>query len=104
MIRNGRLEPQWFDTERRTLKIGVRAISALIQAQGVSDVQRIYRTAIQDGVDFNLAYIGHDFGYPHSKRFDAEYMKRLFDYAYERSGRGYPWHKAPPGEEELAHD
>jgi len=80
------------------LKIGVRAISALIQAQGVSDVHRIY------GVDFNLVYIGHDFGYPHNKRFDAEYMKRLFDYAYERTGRGYPWHTAPPGEEELAHD
>jgi predicted acylesterase/phospholipase RssA len=98
VIRNGRLEPEWSDTERHTLSIGGRAISALIQTQGISDLQRIYLTAQRDGVDFNLAYIGPDFNYPHKKTFDPEYMKRLFDYAYERSAKGYSWHKEPPGE------
>jgi hypothetical protein len=104
VIRNGRLEPEWSDTERHTLSIGARAISALIQTQGISDLQRIYRTARQDGVDFNLAYIGSDFNYPHNETFDPEYMKRLFDYAYQRSAKGYPWHKAPPGEAALGND
>ena len=98
VIRNGRLEPEWSDTERHTLSIGGRAISALIQTQGISDLQRIYLTAQRDGVDFNLAYIGADFSHPHKKYFDPEYMKRLFDYAYERSAKGYSWHKEPPGE------
>jgi hypothetical protein len=49
-------------------------------------------------VDFNLAYIGSDFNYPHNEEFDPEYMKRLFDYAYRLSAEGYAWHKAPPGE------
>jgi hypothetical protein len=101
VIRNGRLEPEWSDTERHTLNIGGRAISALIQTQGISDLHRIYQAAQRDGVDFNLAYIGSDFNYPHHEEFDPEYMKGLFDYAYRLSAKGYPWHKAPPGETTL---
>jgi len=103
VIRNGRLEPEWSDTKRHTVSIGSRAISALIQTQSISDLHRIYQTAQQDGVDFNLAYIGSDFNYPHNEKFDPEYMKRLFDYAYQLSVQGYPWHKAPPGEATLDH-
>ena len=98
VIRNGRLQPEWSATRRRTLSIGSRAITALIQAQGINDVDLIYRTAQHDGVDFNLAYIESDFNYPHDGNFDTEYMKQLFDYAYRRSANGYPWHKTPPGE------
>ena len=98
VIRNGRLDPTWSDTERHTLSIGGRAISALIQTQGISDLHLIYQTAQRDGVDFNLAYIASDFNYPHNKNFDPEYMRRLFDYAYQLSAKGYPWRKAPPGE------
>ena len=104
VIRNGRLEPEWSDTERHTLSIGGRAISALIQTQGISDLQRIYQTAQRDGVDFNLAYIESDFNYKHNETFDPEYMKRLFDYAYQGSANGYPWHKESPGEAALNRD
>ncbi|VVO24297.1 patatin-like phospholipase family protein [Pseudomonas fluorescens] len=95
VIRNGRLEPQWSGTKRRTLNIGGRAISALIQTQGISDLDRIYRIAQQDGADFNLAYIDDDFYFPRNQKFDGEYMKRLFDYAFQLSAKGYPWHKSP---------
>jgi hypothetical protein len=96
VIRNGRLDPEWNATEHRTLSIGDRAIRALIQTQGISDLERIYQTARQDGADFNLAYIRSDFSYPHNGRFDGEYMERLFDYAYRLGAKGYSWHKAPP--------
>ncbi|MHC8286524.1 patatin-like phospholipase family protein [Pseudomonas sp. XS1P51] len=95
VIRNGKLEPQWSGTKRRTLSIGGRAISALIQTQGISDLDRIYRIAQQDGADFNLAYIGADFDSSRNHKFDGEYMKRLFDYAFQLSAKGYPWHKSP---------
>ncbi|VVN03473.1 hypothetical protein PS662_03471 [Pseudomonas fluorescens] len=98
VIRNGTLEPQWSGTKRRTLSIGGRAISALIQTQGVSDLERIYRMAQQDGADFNLAYIGADFDVTHDRKFDGKYMKRLFDYAFQLSAKGYPWHKLPYSE------
>ncbi|KAA0953954.1 patatin-like phospholipase family protein [Pseudomonas sp. ANT_H12B] len=95
VIRNGKLEPQWSGTKRRTLSIGGRAISTLIQTQGISDLDRIYRIAQQDGADFNLAYIGSDFDIARNRKFDGEYMKRLFDYAFQLSAKGYPWHKSP---------
>jgi hypothetical protein len=104
VIRNGRLDPDWYATERHTLSIGDRAVRALIQTQGISDLQRIYQTAQHDGADFNLAYIGSDFNHPHKGKFEGEYMKQLFDYAYQLSVKGYPWHKAPSGEATLDHD
>ncbi len=99
VIRNGRLEPEWSETPRRTLGIGGRAIGALIQAEGVGDVHRIYRTAHQDHVDFNLAYIGHDFPASQHPMFDTAYMNQLFDYGYRLAMKGELWHAAPPGEE-----
>lgn len=98
VIRNGKLEPEWSGVKRRTVNIGGRAISALIQTQGINDLARIYATAQQDGADFNLAYIGSDFNDLHNEEFNAAYMKRLFDYGYQLSVKGYAWHKAPPGE------
>lgn len=98
VIRNGRLEPEWFETPRRTLSVGGRAIGALIETQGISDVHRIYETARGDGVDLNLAYIGPDFEAKPHARFDSAYMKQLFKYAYEAGARGYAWQPSPPGE------
>lgn len=82
VVLNGRMQSEWADTKRRTLEIGSRAIRMLVQAQGIGDVDRIYTTALEDGADFNLAYIGRDFSYPHTEVFDNAYMKRLHDYAY----------------------
>ena len=98
VILNGRMHPEWSDTKRRTLAIGNRAIRTLVQSQGIGDVDRIYATAVEDGADFNLAYIGPDFSYPHEKEFNTEYMKRLFEHSYELAAKGYSWHKVPPSE------
>ena len=49
VVLNGRMEPEWADTKRRTLEIGNRAIRTLVQAQGIGDVDRIYATALEDG-------------------------------------------------------
>lgn len=95
-IRNGRMEAHWSDTPRDTLKIGRRALEALIQAQGANDVHQLYWIAQQDGTDFNLAYIGEDFEHPQRGMFDTAYMKSLYDYAYELASSGHAWHKAPP--------
>lgn len=102
VIRNGRLEPEWSQTSRRTLSVGGRAISSLVEMQGISDIHRIYETARNDRVDLNLAYIGADFDAKPHARFDSVYMKALFDYAFQAAARGYNWQKAPPGELPLA--
>jgi hypothetical protein len=102
VIRNGRLDPEWIDTPRRTLAIGGRAIAALVQEEGMADVRRTYRIAIQDKADFNLAYIGPDFSAARHTMFDPLYMNGLFDYGYRLARTGAVWQKAPPGETQPA--
>jgi len=97
IIRNSRLDPRWSETERRTLSVAGRAISQLIQTQGIGDLYRIYNTAQSDNVGFNLAYIGSDFNEPHTEEFDTKYMNALFQYGYAQAIKGYPWSKYPPG-------
>jgi predicted acylesterase/phospholipase RssA len=96
VIRNGRLDPEWASTERRTLSIARRAIDTMIAAVGYNDVIRIYNTTRRDGIDFNLAYIRSDFNERLSAPFEPGYMRALFDYGYQRARRGYDWVKAPP--------
>ena len=104
VIRNGRIDPEWRSTERKTLDIGMRAISSLVQFQGINDLYRLAGTARQDKLDFNVTYIGADFHYPHSGEFDREYMKQLFAYGYRLGETGDAWHKRLPDEPEWSPD
>ena len=97
MIRNARLDPDWAQVERRTMSIAGRAISSLIQTQGIGDLYIIYLTAERDGIDYNLAYIPESFKAFHKEDFDTEYMRQLFDVGYKLAVNGYPWVKTPPG-------
>jgi hypothetical protein len=97
LIRNARLDPEWRETERGTLSIIQRAISSMIQTQGIGDLYRIYHTTQLDGVSFNLAFIGPDFKFPHKTEFDTAYMQALFDYGYKQGLGGKEWQKYPPG-------
>jgi hypothetical protein len=98
VIRNASLEPTWLPVDRRTIDIAARAIDSLITTQGFGDLYRIYATAQQDGLDFNLAYITGDFVYENKKeQFETAYMKALYDYGFRLGRAGYQWHKVPPG-------
>ena len=98
VIRNARLDPDWANSERRTIDIAGRAISTMLSASGRNDVLRIYFITQRDHVDYNLAYIGHDFDAPEKKgEFDQSYMRALYDYGYRQARAGLEWHKAPPG-------
>ena len=97
IIRNARLDPDWASIDRRTLSILGRAISSLTQTQGVGDLYQIYLNARHNNMDFNLAFIDPDFDVEHKEEFDTEYMRALFDYAYQLAREGYPWQKTPPG-------
>ena len=97
IIRNSRLDPEWAQVDRRTPTIAGRAIESLIQTQGIGDLYRIYATAQQDGLDYNLAYIPSSFNVPKKEDFDTAYMRQLFDLGYSMAAKGYPWQKVPPG-------
>jgi predicted patatin/cPLA2 family phospholipase len=97
IIRNGKLRVDAEQTERKTLSIATRAVSALTASSGVGDLYRIYTTTKRDGVQFRLAFIEDDFVEPHENEFDRTYMNRLFEYARAKAESGYPWRRAPPG-------
>ena len=95
VIRNARLDPNWSATKRQMLGIAARAIDTMIAVSGMNDVFRMYERTHDDGIDFNLAYIGTDFNEVAPAPFDQGYMRKLFDYAYVRARHGYPWVTKP---------
>ncbi len=97
LIRNARLDPEWADIERSIFTIAGRAISSLIQTQGVGDLYRIYLAAERDEIDYNLAHIPASFDAEREEEFDTVYMNKLFDVGYAMALDGYPWEKYPPG-------
>jgi hypothetical protein len=96
LIRNAPVYPLDATVERQTLSIVGRAILTMIHYSGTNDLLRIYFVTQRDGVDFNLAFIGDDFSAPKKGEFDRAYMNALFNYGYEKSVHGYPWHKKLP--------
>lgn len=97
VIRNARLDPQWADVNRQTLSIAGRAMTTLIQTQGIGDLYRIYSLAQRDGIDFNLASVPASFNMKLEEPFDTKYMNALFQVGYDLGKAGYDWAKVPPG-------
>lgn len=97
VIRNARLDPEWAQVERQVMSIAGRAISSLIQTQGVGDLYQIYLTTQRDGFDYNLAYIPKTFTRTLKEPFETAYMAELFQLGYDLAAAGYRWDKAPPG-------
>jgi len=96
VIRNARLNTDLVQVDRRMLSIAGRSISSLISNQGVGDLYRIYATATQDQMAFNLAFIPPSFNVPLKEPFDRQYMNALFKVGYDLGVSGYRWYKAPP--------
>lgn len=97
IIRNSRLDPDWASVDRRLMSIVNRSVSALIQAQGVGDLNRMFLTSRRDGIDYNLAYIPRDFTVVKNSEFDSRYMTALFERGRAMAAAGYDWDKYPPG-------
>jgi predicted patatin/cPLA2 family phospholipase len=97
IIRNSRLTTEYTDVEQTTLPIAEKAVSTMINYNGVGDLYRMYLTTMRAGASFNLAYIDPSFQAPHPEEFDQTYMRTLYQYAHEKAAKGYPWDHAPPG-------
>jgi len=99
VIRNGRIDPQWQSVPRRSTGVARRALDALIETQGINDLYRLQVMARQGNEDFNVAFIGEEFNYPHRGMFATDYLRHLFGYSYELGANGHPWRKTLPGDE-----
>ncbi len=96
IIRNARLDPLYEQVQPKTVQIAGRSISSVIRTQGIGDLYRIYLATLRDGLDFNLAYIPREFTERSKEGVDTEYMRKLFELAFDMARNGYPWHKMPP--------
>jgi len=97
IIRNARLDPEWAQVERRTVPIAFRAISTLVQFQGIGDLYTIYTITQRDHLEFDLAFIPPTFDYPHKQLFDTKYMQQLFATGEGMAVKGTDWWwKRPP--------
>jgi len=101
IIRNSRLDPMYEQVRNKLFPIAGRSLESLVRTQGIGDLYRIYLETCRDGLDFNLAYIPAEFTMEPKEEFDPQYMKELFDLAYERGKEGYDWEKMPPELEEA---
>jgi hypothetical protein len=97
IICNSRLRPEWSEVERLTVPIAEKAVSTMISYNRIGDLRRMYSISQRAGASFNLAYIGDDFQHEHKEDFDQAYMRALYNYAYEKAEKGYPWQHALPG-------
>ena len=60
---------------------------------------RVYFATKRDGLSYHLAHIPETFIDKPKEAFDMEYMRKLFNLAYNLVKEGYPWLKYPPGAE-----
>jgi len=97
VIRNSRPGPEPETVNRSTFRIAGRAISTLIQNQGIGDLYQLYLLTQRDGIDFNVSYIPSSFTDKIDAPFDRTYMRKLYALGHELALNGDPWHKLPPG-------
>ena len=96
LIRNGRVDSHWQPVARHSTEVALRALDALLEEQGINDLYRLQITAQEHGEHLHIAYIEQAFSYPHSKPFSRDYMTHLFEYSYQLSTHGHPWHDKLP--------
>ncbi len=104
VVRNARVAPLFTHVVPRILPLAQRSITALLDAQALGDLYRLYIHTMRHGIDFNLAYIPTDFESKSKEAFDLEEMNRLFELAYQLAKAGYKWQNAPPGFEPLTQE
>jgi predicted acylesterase/phospholipase RssA len=97
VIRNSRPGANLETVDRSTLKIVGRAVSTLINTQGIGDLYQLYVVARRDGIDYNVTWIPASFTERESEPFDTGYMNRLYAVGRQAIASGTAWSKYPPG-------
>jgi predicted acylesterase/phospholipase RssA len=96
VIRNGFIENNYQDVERRAISIAGRSISTMMTHVVKGDLYQLFLEAQRDGLGFHLAFIPETFDVPSTEPFDKAYMGQLFQLGYDMARNGYPWQRTPP--------
>lgn len=96
VIRNGKLRPDYDAVPLHVLPIGMRTMQALVAAEGVGDLYRIYDQALQEQADFRLILIPDDVPLKHHQMFEPAFMQGLYERGRQSIKQANPWLDRPP--------
>lgn len=97
VIRNAEVGPEPKQIPRNLAEISQRAVSSLIKAQALNDLNRIYELTREQELDFNWIAIPTEYEPSNRDEFDTHEMNRLFKLGYDMGLKGDAWLKVPPG-------
>ncbi len=95
VLRNAIIWPKLTEVDPSTFSILKQTAFSLVNAMALMDMHHIYLDALDNNLEFHIAYMPSDFREP-DEPFDPAYMKELFTLAHERAINGYPWEDRPP--------
>jgi predicted patatin/cPLA2 family phospholipase len=96
---NNKVERDFQLVPNRTVDIAARASASATKTQTRSVLYETYDFARRNKFGFNLTYIDKEIPSPTSAGVEANYMRALYQYGYERARAGDFWVKAPPSED-----
>jgi predicted acylesterase/phospholipase RssA len=101
VIRNGYLDPETRQIDRKLSDISGRALSTMIKTAAKNDLYRIYTFTLRDDIRFHYVDIPAEHFSESDELFDLAEMNRLYDVGYELGISKDNWQDQPPGFEEL---
>lgn len=96
IICNSKVTPTYYLIPPQLPAIAMRTVAALVRAESIGDLHRIYGQTVTEGAAFRLAAIPDDFNMAHKGVFDTSYMQRVFHLGRERAARPDLWQEKPP--------
>lgn len=97
VIRNGQINSEPRQVERKLSDISERSVSTMIKSAAGNNLYRIYAFTRREGVAFHYVDIPDNFVSESTELFDQTEMKRLYDVGYDLARSGDAWRDEPPG-------
>ncbi|WP_024518307.1 patatin-like phospholipase family protein [Bradyrhizobium sp. Tv2a-2] len=93
---NNKLERDFEVVPNGTIDVASRSLGSITKAQTRSVVLSTYEFARRNRVGFNLSYISRDYPAADSDGFNTAYMRRLYQFGFEKASGGHAWTGTPP--------
>lgn len=93
---NNHLDPDFRVVPDTNVDIAGQAVSAMTKGQTQSVIFRTYEFAQENGLGFNLTYLDQAAPSAGGVGFDTAYMRRIYEYGYQKARSGRFWETAPP--------
>jgi hypothetical protein len=97
VVINGKLGPDFEVVKPQTLRIAIRSFLTSVRANTRNTLLASYEFIKRRGWELNIAAIDDGFPEPEKMGFDTAYMRKLFEYGFERARSGEAWRKSLDG-------